>query len=294
MRILTNVGDHSGRLKVPNRYNDVVLVQKLLNNAASKTGNAMFKSTDPPDGKIHSIAAKSDTVKAIYNFQVTQLNFKNPDGIGEPGGVTFRGLLKFSGGVPATKATQLQNATLWDWPLDSNKIRRGMVNHTFGYVRTRNGRPRPHQGWDFYAVPGTQCYAIADGTVQQIKNHGDYGKQVILKHKLKGKTIYSHYAHLQSWSVETGQVIRMGEKIGKTGNTGNASTMRGQDQHLHFEIRTSADVGLGLTGRQTPKTVFGICPMKSAQTRKYISRAANQPCYINPDGPKIRRFGQLL
>ena len=291
MKITANVGDHSTDKEVPNKYNDVIVVQKLLNNAATKTGNKAFQSSVPPDGKIHSTPSKSATVKAINNFQKLQLKFSNPDGIVEPNGKTFAALVKLG----ATASVVIQNTNYWDWPLDSNQIRRGMVNHTFGMVRKyADGRKKPHQGWDFYAVPGTQCYAIADGVVHQVRNHGDYGRQVVLKHKLKGNVIYSHYAHLKSSSVTVGEMVQMGQKIAKTGNTGNAKSMKGLDQHLHFEIRNVASVGRGLAGRQSPKTVFGICPMKSAEVRKYKGRAAHEPCYINPDGPKLRRGLQML
>ena len=285
MKITASVGDHSRSKKVPNKYDDVIVVQKLLNNAATKTGNMAFQASVPPDGRIHSTASKCSTVKAINRFQELYLKFSSTDGIVEPGGKTLAALEKLGAAV-----AELRSTNHWDWPLDLNQIRRGLVNHTFGMVRD-NGK-KPHQGWDFYALPGTACYAIADGVVHQVRNGGnktDYGNQVVLKHRLKGKVIYSQYAHLQGSSVNVGNTVRMGQEIAKTGNTGNAESMRGLDQHLHFEIRTAAKVGLGLAGRQSPKNVFAICPMKLAQVRKYKPREAHVLCYIDPHGPKITR-----
>ena len=263
MTISSSVGDHTRGTYVPNKYNDVVAVQKLLNNAAKKLSNPRFRSTDPPDGKIHRDPSKSATVNAIINFQKEHLRFNRPDGVVSPGKNTIEGLNKLS--VPAKK---LRNTDIWDWPLMSNKIRKGKISNTFGYVRTRNGRPRPHQGWDFYAVPNTPCFSIANGTVFEIKNQGDYGKQVVIKHNLNGEIRYSHYAHLNSWSVSLGEEVYVGQQIAMTGNTGNASTMKGLDQHLHFEIRTQPRVGKGLGGRVSPIKVFEKCPLSQSVEKK--------------------------
>jgi murein DD-endopeptidase MepM/ murein hydrolase activator NlpD len=152
-----------------------------------------------------------------------------------------------------------------DWPLDENFIRRGLENHTYGPVR--NGGKRNHQGWDFYAEPGTPCFAIADGTVVKIRNVGDYGLQVIIRFdfKLDGKPskLFAFYAHLSRADVKEGQSVKLGQQVGLTGNSGNASTMRGKDQHLHFEIRTTAITGRGLDGRMSPLRVLGHCPLQA-------------------------------
>lgn len=157
---------------------------------------------------------------------------------------------------------------LIDWPLNENRIRRGLPNHTFGMVRTNaNGTRRPHQGWDFYAAPGTPCFAIASGRVAMIKTVGDYGNTVVLefKHDYDGDgdqdTVFAAYSHLQRIDLKVGQVVTVGQQIGLTGNTGNAVTMRGQDCHLHFEARFTKSPGMGLAGRFSPLQLFGACPM---------------------------------
>lgn len=152
-----------------------------------------------------------------------------------------------------------------DWPLDSNVIRRGLENHTFGMVR--NGGTRAHQGWDFYAEPGTPCYAIADGAVAMIYESEAYGLVVVCSFQYEGRTLYAAYCHLSKAEVKQGIVVRKGQRIGLTGNSGNAESMRGLDQHLHFEIRTIPRPGKGLEGRMSPKEVFGHCPLKIAVRR---------------------------
>lgn len=144
------------------------------------------------------------------------------------------------------------------WPLDANVIRRNSVANTFGMVR--NGGQRAHQGWDLLAYPGTRCYAVADGVITA-GFHADYGKYIILQFEHRGQSLFAFYAHLNIALARTGQRVVLGEWLGLTGNTGNASTMADDDQHLHFEIRTIKLPGRGLGGRLDPKTVYGFVPL---------------------------------
>lgn len=151
------------------------------------------------------------------------------------------------------------------WPLKQNRIRRGSMSNTFGPVRkTADGKPRVHQGWDFEAPVGTPCYAVANGAILRTADAGDYGKQVVLQFVHEGTTYYALYAHLSRVDVKSGQLILQGEQIGLTGNTGNAASMVGPDQHLHFEIRTKAIVGRGLTSRISPVVLYGRVPLHAA------------------------------
>lgn len=161
------------------------------------------------------------------------------------------------------------------WPLKTNKIRRGMVNHTFGMVRRMaNGKRRAHQGWDLYSLPGYRCYSISDGVVVSAKYTPSYGNQVLIKFKYDfdddgdTDTLYVFYAHLSRIDVVVGQNVVKGEQIGLTGNTGNAESMRGLDQHLHIEIRTRRLVGRGLDGRISPLSVFKEYPISKIITEK--------------------------
>lgn len=151
------------------------------------------------------------------------------------------------------------------WPLRHNKIRRGLVNHTFGMVR--NGGTRAHQGWDLYAEPGTPCFAIADGEIVFAEDRGAFGNLVVLKFCFRGATRYAAYAHLSTLTVTKDQIVPMGQLLGDTGNTGNATSMTGDDQHLHFEIRTLPMPGLGLGGRICPSEVYGEVPFHGVSGR---------------------------
>lgn len=151
------------------------------------------------------------------------------------------------------------------WPLKHNRIRRGLVSNTFGPVRRgTDGKPRVHQGWDFEAPVGTPCFAIADGAVAMTYFSKDYGNVAVLSFEHDGQMRFAAYAHLSAIDVKTGQRVIRGQRIGLTGDTGNAKGMAGPDQHLHFEIRTEPRPGLGLAGRVTPLNIFRAVPLDKA------------------------------
>lgn len=167
-----------------------------------------------------------------------------------------------------------------DWPLDSNQIRRGMVNHTFGMVRRRaDGSARPHQGWDLFAAPGTPCFAVAEGWVSAIRTVGDYGNTIVIEFLADANgdgvrdRLFAAYSHLSRIDVTAGAPVKLGQQLGLTGNSGNAAAMRGDDCHLHFELRTLAFPGPGLGGRLSPLAIFRHCPLDAPVARKALARS---------------------
>jgi peptidoglycan LD-endopeptidase LytH len=145
-------------------------------------------------------------------------------------------------------------------PLDYMEIRRGLPNHGFG--RVRNNGTRAHQGWDLWAPVGTPIYAVANGVVEFVRlDSGDYGSQICASFEnpnSPGSLLYAFYAHLSQIYVTEKAVVEEGQVLGLTGNTGNASTLSSfEDEHLHFELRTSVAPGLGLSDRLDPAEFFG-------------------------------------
>ena len=60
-----------------------------------------------------------------------------------------------------------------------------------------------------------------------------YGKFVIIDHgNINGKNVTSEYGHITDWTVQTGQVVKQGDVIAKSGNEGKSS-----GSHLHITIR---------------------------------------------------------
>lgn len=150
------------------------------------------------------------------------------------------------------------------WPLVTNVIRRNKASNTFGRFADR--KSGAHWGWDFFAVSGTPCYAIANGTIDAIYGHasdtGSFGRVVVLKFRFGTRDLYAAYCHLSREVVNVGDRVSAGDQIGFTGNSGNASSMKGLDQHLHFEIRTSVRPPPGgEPSRLSPIIVYKKCPL---------------------------------
>ncbi|MGG7608650.1 M23 family metallopeptidase, partial [Streptomyces sp. ZG43] len=92
-----------------------------------------------------------------------------------------------------------------------------------------------HTGVDFPVPTGTSVKAAASGTVVSAGWGGSYGYQVVIKHA-DGK--YSQYAHLSALTVRSGQSVQAGQRIARSGSTGNST-----GPHLHFEVRTGPGFG---------------------------------------------------
>ncbi|MEU3146452.1 MULTISPECIES: transglycosylase family protein [unclassified Streptomyces] len=92
-----------------------------------------------------------------------------------------------------------------------------------------------HTGVDFPVPTGTSVKSVAQGTVVSAGWEGSFGYQVVVRHA-DGR--YSQYAHLSAISVRSGQSVAAGQRIGRSGSTGNSS-----GPHLHFEVRTGPGFG---------------------------------------------------
>ncbi|MFJ4282471.1 transglycosylase family protein [Streptomyces massasporeus] len=92
-----------------------------------------------------------------------------------------------------------------------------------------------HTGIDFPVPTGTSVKSVAAGSVVSAGWGGSFGYQVVVRHA-DGR--YSQYAHLSAISVRDGQSVTAGQRIGRSGSTGNSS-----GPHLHFEVRTGPGFG---------------------------------------------------
>jgi murein DD-endopeptidase MepM/ murein hydrolase activator NlpD len=105
-----------------------------------------------------------------------------------------------------------------------NPIDGGHIISPFGM---RSGRP--HEGTDIKGPYGTAVFATFAGTVVQAgPGLSGYGNTVTIDH---GHGVQTMYAHLASWSVKRGQVVKQGDTIAAEGQTGSASTY-----HVHYEV----------------------------------------------------------
>lgn len=130
---------------------------------------------------------------------------------------------------PQRRSRIYQSDIEFQWPVDKKLF---WMSSFFGPRKKANGTLGFHYGLDMAALKGTPVSAIAQGKVIEVSyNPKGYGKSIAIAHSAKYK---SRYAHLDSMCVKKGQYIRIGQLIGKVGDTGN---VRGKNaSHLHLEI----------------------------------------------------------
>ncbi|HQW87295.1 MAG TPA: M23 family metallopeptidase [Flavobacteriales bacterium] len=100
----------------------------------------------------------------------------------------------------------------------------GRITSAFG---PRHGRM--HYGVDLKLETGDPVVAGFAGMVRIAQYHRSFGNVVVIRHANGLETLY---AHLSRISVDVGQLVEAGERIGLGGNTG-----RSTGSHLHFEVR---------------------------------------------------------
>lgn len=109
------------------------------------------------------------------------------------------------------------------YPLD-----RMVVNSPYGWRRDPfTGKQKLHNGIDFHAR-NNQVYAMMEGEVTKVGYDSRSGNYVTLQH---GNYTVS-YCHLSKVFVRKNAVVKPGEVVAITGNTG-----RSTGEHLHLSAR---------------------------------------------------------
>lgn len=108
------------------------------------------------------------------------------------------------------------------------------------FGKTRSGGTKFHGGVDLYSPVGTNVVAPATGTVSASKNTdpwGTGGQQIYITYTGKdGKKYTVQLMHLNSRSVKSGDKVKEGQLIGKSGQTGNAKGQLPEEAHVHMQI----------------------------------------------------------
>lgn len=126
------------------------------------------------------------------------------------------------------------------YPLDKVIITQYFGNTEFATQNAQIYNGKGHTGVDFGAPIGTPIKAAADGIVTGVGNTDlvktcySYGKWIFVKHPNGLSTLY---AHLSGQQVQTGQVVKRGDTIGYSGNTGYST-----GPHLHFGVYATQGV----------------------------------------------------
>lgn len=159
-----------------------------------------------------------------------------------------------TGGQNTKNYSEYASADLIDMPkysisqLQSDKTDNDTVNAKITYSVVYMGNYKldhtenvgSHLAVDIRIPTGTPVYAVANGIVEKIetKNSG-FGKYIVIQHPnvptdYGHDTLYSSYSHLSEISVNTGETVKKGQLIGKSGSSGTSTT-----PHLHFQIDRS-------------------------------------------------------
>jgi murein DD-endopeptidase MepM/ murein hydrolase activator NlpD len=119
-------------------------------------------------------------------------------------------------------ALVLSGCSIPRWPVEAP------VSSPFG-LRFLGLRPDFHHGVDLATPVGSPVTAMKNGTVAFAGEMSGYGLVVFVQHGPRLRTVYGHLSEL---TVRTGETVKGGQLIGKSGQSGNAS-----GAHLHFEIQ---------------------------------------------------------
>lgn len=87
-----------------------------------------------------------------------------------------------------------------------------------------------HNGVDLRAAIGTPIKAPSDGVVDAVWEEPKGGKQIRLK---LSNGYYTGFAHLQKSAVKSGDLVKQGQIVAYSGDTGIGSA------HLHYTVRNS-------------------------------------------------------
>lgn len=108
------------------------------------------------------------------------------------------------------------------------------ISYGFGWRTDVDTGTEFHEGADFTPGEGAHVQAIADGVVRiATEAGGAYGVTVVIDHHIDGQLISTRYAHMLygSLQVTAGQTVKVGQYLGRTGDTGQSF-----GAHTHVEV----------------------------------------------------------
>jgi len=113
-------------------------------------------------------------------------------------------------------------------PLPGSAKEAGFMELRHYFYKGREISTAIHKGIDLAKIKNSKVYASNPGKVVAEKYVGIYGNTLFLYH---GLGLYSTYSHLSEFIVKTGDKVKAGEVIARTGQTGGVF-----GDHLHFGI----------------------------------------------------------
>jgi len=119
----------------------------------------------------------------------------------------------------------------------SSPLKETKITAKFGYrIHPLTKKKKFHRGVDLRAKRKTEVFSTADGVVRFVesKNKGNFGRVIIIAHNFGFESVY---AHLRETKVKIGDVVKKGDLIALSGNSG-----RSTGPHLHYEVRYASKV----------------------------------------------------
>ena len=107
-------------------------------------------------------------------------------------------------------------------------VRQGGTNCSDGIYNKKHG------GIDIYAPENSDLYSISSGKVSYVGYITDLGNCIQVTSSDNSTSIL--YAHLNSQSLAVGNDVKIGDKLGLTGKTGNANDPA-IIPHVHIQIK---------------------------------------------------------
>ena len=91
-----------------------------------------------------------------------------------------------------------------------------------------------HKGLDLVGLDSKNIYSTVNGTVEAARHdtHPTGGMGLYIRIREDGTNRRFYFAHLSEVFVKQGQRVKVGDKIGVEGSTGNST-----GSHLHYEVR---------------------------------------------------------
>lgn len=125
-------------------------------------------------------------------------------------------------------AIPTSNEKLWTEPF-GDPLENTEISDIFGYTRLTGGSTFAHKGTDYRAAIGTPVFSMNSGMVRFSGFMRNYGHTVVVDH---GLGLHTVYMHLSKITVTNGQMVKKGDQLGLSGDTGYVL-----GPHLHVTVR---------------------------------------------------------